>query len=265
MFTRYERKDLFSFSVPTLLSGSALADNAPLAGLIEKYVDVQFLEEIASERKKGRVLLIGTTDLDSQRPVLWDMGRIAMSKDPLAIVLFRKILLASTTIPGVFSPVRIDVHSGGRAYQEMHVDGGVTRHIFLPPPKLFASALGVNSSRTRKRLYVIRNGKSVPEWQSVSGTVLSVTQRSFSTVIKNQGIGDLYRLYASARNDGLDFNLASIPADFKKIEDKSFDQRDMTALFERGHQLGRDGYSWEKAPPGIEMTAGRSATAQVVP
>ncbi len=81
IFTKYGRKDIFTYNVPSLLEGSALVDDAPLARLIEKYVDDEFLREIARERIKGRILLIGTTNLDTQRPVLWDMGRIAMSNN----------------------------------------------------------------------------------------------------------------------------------------------------------------------------------------
>jgi predicted acylesterase/phospholipase RssA len=265
IFTSYERKDIFSYSAGSVLKGSALVDNTPLANLIEYYVDDQFLKEIARERAKGRVLLIGTTNLDAQRPVLWDVGRIAMSGTPEAAVLFRKILLASAAIPGVFPSVRIDVHLGDRVYEEMHVDGGVTRHVFLAPQKLLAGPLGMSSiSGNKKRLYIIRNGKTDPEWQSVSETMLSVTRRSVSTLIKNQGVGDLYRMYASAQSDGIEFNLASIPSDFKDVESKPFDQKYMTALFGRGYQLGRDGYPWVKTPPGIERVA-RSTVDRVVP
>jgi predicted acylesterase/phospholipase RssA len=100
IFTKYGRKHIYTYNVHGLIEGSALADDTPLAHLIEKYVDDAFLEEIAKERTKGRILLIGTTNLDTQRPVLWDMGRIAMSNNCDAIVLFRKILLASATLPG---------------------------------------------------------------------------------------------------------------------------------------------------------------------
>jgi predicted acylesterase/phospholipase RssA len=256
IFTKYGRKDIFTYTVPGLLEGSSLADDAPLARLIAKYVDDAFLQEIARERIKGRVLLIGTTNLDTQRPVLWDMGRIAMSNSSEAIALFRKILLASATLPGVFPPVRIQVRVGGQNYDELHVDGGVTRQVFIAP-SIFSSASHDHKperAAAKPRLYVIRNGKIDPEWQSVNENVLSITERSISTLIKNQGIGDLYRIYSITKRDGIDFNLASIPPDFNDTSDEPFDQKYMVALFDRGYNLASHNYSWVKAPPGMEMT-----------
>jgi predicted acylesterase/phospholipase RssA len=254
IFTKYGRKDIFTYNVSGLLEGAALADDAPLARLIEKYVDDAFLQEIAAERMKGRILLIGTTNLDTQRPVLWDMGRIAMSRNRDAINLFRKILLASATLPGVFPPVRIQVRVGGQNYDELHVDGGVTRQVFIAPSlfSFVAHDQKAGKAAAKPRLFVIRNGKIDPEWQSVNDNVVSVTQRSISTLIKNQGIGDLYRIYSVTRRDDIDFNLASIPADFTDTSDEPFDQKYMIGLFDRGYDLASHNYSWAKAPPGME-------------
>jgi len=257
IFTKYGRKDIFTYNVSGVIEGSALADDAPLARLIEKYVDATFLQEIARERAKGRILLIGTTNLDTQRPVMWDMGRIAMSNDRDAIVLFRKILLASATLPGVFPPVRIQVRVGGQNYDELHVDGGVTRQVFIAPSIISSVSRDQKSGKgaAKPRLFVIRNGKIDPEWQSVHENVVSITQRSISTLIKNQGIGDLYRIYSVTRRDGIDFNLASIPADFSETSDEPFDQKYMIALFDRGYDLASRTYSWVKAPPGMELAS----------
>jgi len=255
LFTKYGRKDIYTYNVNGLIEGSALTDDTPLAHLIEKYVDDAFLQEIARERAKGRILLIGTTNLDTQRPVLWDMGRIAMSNNQEAIVLFRKVLLASATLPGVFPPVRIQVRVGGKDYDELHVDGGVTRQVFIAPSIFSFASDNQKSGRavTKRRLYVIRNGKIDPEWQSVSENVLSITTRSISTLIKNQGIGDLYRIYSITKRDGIDFNLASIPPDFSDVRHEPFDPRYMNALFDRGYDLASHNYSWAKSPPGLEL------------
>ena len=259
MFTRYSQEDILSTDVVSgLFGGPALADSAPLARLIAKYVDENFLRAVARERRKGRSLLICTTNLDAQRPVLWDMGRIAMSNRPEALDLFRKILLASASVPGVFPPVRIQVRADGRTYDEMHVDGGVTQQVFLAPNAFaFKDVDRAIGTRTARQLYIIRNGKVAPEWQSVEDKALSIAGRSLSTLTKSQGIGDLYRIYSTAQRDGIDFNLATIPADFNLKSDEPFDQKYMRALYAVGFEQGRKGYAWMKTPPGLVAEARR--------
>lgn len=256
VFTEYGKSNILTMRpVSGLLIGSSLADSAPLAKLIAHYVDRPLLDQIARERQRGRVLLIGTTNIDSQRPVLWDMGRIAMSDQPQALSLFRKILLASASLPGLFPPVRLQVQAEGGAYDELHVDGGVTQQVFVAPPRLrFASAGATPARAPVRHLYIIRNGKISPEWQAVDERTFDIAARSISTLTKNQGIGDLYRIYTSAKRDGLDFNLASIPSTFDAPSNGLFDLSYMTSLFDTGYRLGRGGYSWLKAPPGLDST-----------
>ncbi len=264
IFTAYGRKDIFTVNVSGLLQGAALADNAPLSNLIEKYVDRDFLRDVARESSKGRVLLIGTTDLDAQRPVLWDMGRIAAADSVEALNLFRQVLLASATVPGAFAPVRIKVRIGGKDYDELHVDGGVTRQVFIGPSILrLVSGQGPHRTANGARLFVIRNGRIDPQWESVGADVLSVTQRSLSTLIKNQGLGDLYRIYSLSKFNGIDFNLASIPADFEAQPDGPFDRTYMSALFDRAYQMGRRGYPWVKSLPGLQPAGRDRATPQL--
>jgi hypothetical protein len=206
-----KRTVTFAFIIGELL---IYVVEAPLHQLICRQDDagssIAVQRDIARESSKGRVLLIGTTDLDAQRPVLWDMGRIAENDSLEALELFRKVLLASATLPGVFAPVRIKVRVGGKDYDELHVDGGVTRQVFIAPSIIrlvsdHASRRTVNGGR----LYVIRNGRIDPRWEPVNNDVLSVTQRSLSTLIKNQGIGDLYRIYSIAKLDGIDLEISS--------------------------------------------------------
>ena len=195
-----------------LLGGESLASNAPLARVVAFYVNDGFLKEVAAEHMKGRRLLIGTTNLDAQRPVIWDMGKIASSGHPGAIELFRKVLLASAAIPAVFPPGFVEVAANGTVYEEMHVDGGATREVFLLPTQILAknvdSTLNVKPIR---RSYIIRNGRVGPEWKAVKPRTLSIAGRSISTLIKNQGIGDLYELYAfsQAQRRGLQPHLYS--------------------------------------------------------
>jgi predicted acylesterase/phospholipase RssA len=214
------------------------------------------LARIAAERAKGRVLLIGTTNLNAQRPVFWDMGKIAQIGTPEALALFRKVLLASTAIPGLFPPVEIAVVADGKIYHEMHVDGGTTREVFLSPASQSFRHLHMRLGRPiKRRLWVIRNGKIGPEYAYVEATAMAIAARSLSTVTKNQGIGDLIRMYIQAHSEGIDYNLLSIPENFTHPRQKPFDQAYMRALFERGVAIGSSTAPWSKAPPDVPAIA----------
>ncbi len=210
------------------------------------------LDAIAREYDKGRILVMATTNLDSKQPVLWDMGAIAKIPTPAAVELFQSILLASASIPGVFPPVMIDVEVGGKRYQEMHVDGGVSAQVYAYPPSMQVKTISEESGLRRERiLYVIRNGKVSPEWQNVDRDVLAIASKSIAALIVNQGVGDLYTIYLSTRRDKMDFNLAYIPDSFDAEHPEEFDRAYMNELYDLGHKLGREGYPWEKLPPGF--------------
>lgn len=251
VFTESTTSDIaIARPVRGLLGGESLASNAPLARVVAFYVNDGFLKEVAAEHMKGRRLLIGTTNLDAQRPVIWDMGKIASSGHPGAIELFRKVLLASAAIPAVFPPGFVEVAANGTVYEEMHVDGGATREVFLLPTQILAknvdSTLNVKPIR---RSYIIRNGRVGPEWKAVKPRTLSIAGRSISTLIKNQGIGDLYELYAFTKRNGVDYNLIYIPSNFADTSTQAFDPVYMTKLYDLGFQMASNGSSWKKVPP----------------
>lgn len=238
------------------LTSDAIADNHPLFTLISQYFTQDLLARIAQEHRKGRLLLIGTTNLDARRPVVWNMGAIAEAAghNPQALDLFRRILLASAAIPGEFPPVMFDVEVDGQPYQEMHVDGGAMQQMFLYPANLSDTArregIQVFARRVRKA-YLIRNARLDPDWATVERSTLTIVGRAISSLIETQGIGDLYRLYLLAQKDHLDFNLAYIGAEFNAEHQEDFDTKYMRALFDYGYQLGKKGYPWRKAPPGL--------------
>lgn len=232
---------------------SSLASTKPLEELIAKYMTAEMLAEIAEEQKKGRILMIGTTNLEAQRPVIWDITAIAASGRPESLGLVRKIILASAAIPGAFPPVNIDVTIDGKPYHEMHVDGGVTRQVFLYPPGYSPAAIDKALGwKMHRRLFIIRNAKISPEFKHTDEKLIPIASRSISTLIKTQGVGDLYQIHAIAKRDGGDYNLAYIPSDFAIESTSAFDKEYMNALFNRGYDLGRAGYAWHKAPPGFE-------------
>lgn len=234
------------------LINDALADNAPLWRLIEKEVDQPLLDAIAREYEKGRLLLVGTVNLDSRHAVLWNLTRIAASHNPKALSLFRSIMIASAAIPGAFPPVLIDVEAKGRPYQEMHVDGGTMSQVFVYPPKLnlreFSKQHGINRER---RVYVIRNARLDPEWAQVERRTMSIAGRAIASLIHTQGLGDLYRIYLTSQRDGVDFNLAYVPASFNAPHPVEFDPDFMRALYQTGYDMAIKGFPWAKNPPGF--------------
>lgn len=230
--------------------GSSLTDNSPLKALVAKYVTPDLIDKIAAEYPKGRRLLIGTTNLDAQRPVVWDVTAIAASGNPDRVQLFRDVLVASAAIPGVFPPQLIKVQADGKLYEELHVDGGTTTQAFLLSAQNSLKEVDKALNFPRKRsLYVIINGSFAPQPEKTETKTLAIAARSISTLIKNQSIGDVYKMYAQSLRDGVDFNLVSIPNDFTAKGKSEFDQVYMGKLYDRGYQMGQAASSWEKEPP----------------
>lgn len=248
VYTTTAQKEIFKKrGLAALLFGDSMADTRPLATLIQSYVSREFLDEIAAEYAKGRILLVGTANLDALEPVIWNMTAIAASKDPRAMQLFRQILLASASIPGAFPPVMIDVNLDGTAYQEMHVDGGTMAQVFLYPPSISVA----NAVQRKRVLYIIRNARLDAGWASTERRTMSIAMRAIDSLTTTQGVGDLYRIYATAQRDGLDYNLAFIPPTFTTPHREMFDTAYMQSLYEVGFEAAKAGYSWQKYPPGF--------------
>jgi predicted acylesterase/phospholipase RssA len=245
-------------SLLTALWRASLADTRPLADLIARYIDEPVLQAIAAEHRKGRRLFIGTTQFDAQRLVIWNMGAIAASGNPDALKLFRQIMLASASIPGFFPPQYFKVEAGGRTYEEMHVDGGTMAQMILYEAALkpfaeMGNTMNIKLAGRPKVLYIIRNSRIKPTWDKVRPRLVPIASRAIDTLIKVQGVGDLYRLQAFARRDNMDFNLAAIPRDFPPAPDEMFNQEYMSRLFELGFETARKGYPWQKYPPLYEQ------------
>lgn len=230
----------------------ALADTAPLYRTISRHLDETMLAALARAYDDGRLLLIGTTNLDAQIPVVWNIGAIAKSGDPRALDLIRRLLLASAAVPGAFPPVMIDVEIDGRRHQEMHVDGGAIAQAFAYPAAVGEARLarrrrGVPTREAR--LWMIRNARLDPGWASVDRRTLGIVGRAISTMIFASGFNDVIRVYNRTQQDGVDFNLAFIGADFDVELNEPFDQTYMRALFEYGYRRALTGYDWAKRPP----------------
>jgi predicted patatin/cPLA2 family phospholipase len=257
-YTTISDKDIYK--VPNLVKlvlnlgrVEGVASTRPLAELLERLIDEPMLQAIAAEHNKGRRLLVGTTQLDAQRQVIWNMGAIAASRHPNALKLFREVLRASASIPVAFRPMYLKVKAGGQEYDEMHVDGGIKAEVMLYEDaiKLFTARKKIGVPGRPRKLYIIRNAQVSYEYESIKPHIGDIGTRAISSLTKYQGVGDLYRIYVLAQRDGIDYNLAYIPVDFHPKRTSEFDTNYMNQEFELAFNLARSGYKWSKYPPGF--------------
>ena len=240
----------------SLFGSDAVSSSLPLQNLLEEYVNEEFIEKVAEEHRKGRRLFIGTTNLDAKRLVIWNMGHIANIGDEKAMDLFRKIMLASASIPIALPPVYFSVEAAGQQYDEMHVDGGATVEVFFYGSILDIDAasekLDFEKPSTKVKLYIIRNSIIEPKYETVKPRIIDIASNALSHLLVSHGIGDLYRIYTISERDGFDFNLASIPDEYDYEEQSAFDSVAMNILYDMGYDAAINGYEWKKLPPNFE-------------
>jgi len=185
--------------------------------------------------------------------VIWNIGAIALSDYPDKVTLIHELMRASAAIPIAFPPVAIPVEVDGVAYDELHVDGGTGSQVFVYPAavnfRIITEKLKVQG---KPKIYVVRNAFVEPDYRGINRSLLPIASRTIESLIRTQGIGDLYQIYALCIRDGNDFNLAYIPSSFTEEPAESFDPVYMSKLFDLGYQMGRDGYPWQKVPPGFK-------------
>ena len=256
-FTTVDAEDIYQKRGISALWSDSLVDSRPLEKLIEKYVTHDVLKAVAKAHRLGRRLYIGTTHMDADRLVVWNMGAIANSNHPEALMLFRKVILASSSIPLLFSPVCIEVEIDGILYDEMHVDGGVKTQLFL-------TAATINLTKIRKqlgipktpqettKLFIIRNAAVGPEPKPVSRKLNDIMDRSISLFVKSQARSDLTRIFSFVKEEGFGFNWIAMPKDYKAPpQTESYDTEEMNKLFKIGYEMGIKKDIWRKQPPGM--------------
>ena len=147
---------------------------------------------------------------------------------------------------------------GEEEYDELHVDGGASSQVFLYPAQLdLRGAADIAGVGREQSIYVIRTGILHPRWSELKPKVGPVIRASIATLIRTQGLGDLFRIYLGATRDEMLFRLASIPSDFDVEPEKDFDPKYMQALFDLAYDLSRNGYDWATSPPGITLPYNR--------
>jgi predicted acylesterase/phospholipase RssA len=247
-YTKITAADVFEVGS----TGESFVDSWPLKDLIAKQITPALLADIAAAHKSGRRLFVVTTDLDAERSVVWNMGAIAAhaadkNGGDAALNLFRSVLLASSAIPGGFPPVLIDVEANGKQFQEMHVDGGVGGQFFVAPAAVMAATSEYRLPATA--LYVVINTGLQPGFQIVPRSTSSILTGTVGAAVKVDTRLMIDRAYLAAKRSGVDFNIASIPADFNAPSRGPFDPDYMTALFQLGENLGKSATPFANEPP----------------
>ena len=224
------------------LIGSGIYKSAPLRSLVERFVTEDVLRAVAAEYAKGRVLLVATTDLDSQRGVSWDLGAIATQGTPQALELFRSVLVASASIPGAFPPVLIQSDNAGLRFEEMHVDGGVAAP-FLAVPETLWSFEEPSDTLRGARFYVVVNGRTSPSFGITKDTPQGVLGRSIDILLRASLVTTLAGNHAFADRNDLFFRYAALPDD-SEASALDFSLESMSAVYEIGRQGAISGAAW---------------------
>lgn len=236
-----------------IATGDGLLDPGPLRRMVDSYATPELIAAVAEEHRRGRRLLVVTTNLDAQRPVVWNMGAIAASGRPDAPALFREILVASASVPAVFPPVMIKAEAGNHSLEEMHVDGVATAQIFIRPDVFVGAA--TPGLRRRTHIWAVVNNTLPPEFAVTAKGTLPIAYRSLSTVFKAQTTAEVTAASEMAHRLGVDFELAYIDHAVPYDPTTPFGSSYMDRVYAIGSQEGRDGTVWRRDLAGLGIPA----------
>ncbi len=228
--------------------GSSMYSGTPLRKLIERYADDAMIEAVAAEAAKGRLLLVATTDFATGEPVIWDLGSIALHGGPESGQLFRTVLLASASVPGMFPPVAIKVRSKGGLHEETHVDGGVTMPFFIAPtPQDLPLSSGEGTASTVVRVIIDGRLRDLPH--PAKANALSIFSRSVSAGLTRMTRTALEQTVAAARQRGVSLDYAAIPGAYPLQGAFDFAQDAQRALFTYASTCAEAGRLWIRIQP----------------
>jgi predicted acylesterase/phospholipase RssA len=224
----------------------------PLVELVDHFVTDRLIKAIAEQAAQGRLLLVVTTDLDKEEAVIWDMGAIAAQGGPRARELFRDVLVASASIPGLFAPVLIHVEGGGKSYDEMHVDGGTTLSFFVASEVMQLESRHFQAL-DKARIFVLVNGQLNATTETTPEAPVSVLFRSFSAGLMHASRKTLELTAAFAERYQMEFLFTYIPARHAFAGPLDFSHDAMHSLFNYGAYCAEANQLWTTMEEEIEQ------------
>lgn len=253
----------FRTVVARLLSPRGLQSHSALFELVDHFVTPQMINAVAREASTGRRLVVATTDLDKHETVLWNLGKIAQHGGSAARHLFRDVLIASASVPGVFPPVLIRVRDGNRIYDEMHVDGGVTTSVFSTP--LIAGIQASELPLLRgARLYMLVNGQLARLPQTTRYNTVDIVSNALAAELTYKTRETIVDNIAASARMGIQFQLTEIPVDYPLTNFVDFDEARMRKLFDYAADCASRRRVWMTPAESIRrnMHARRSETSE---
>jgi len=237
-----------------LTESESFTSSGPLQRLIRGNIDRNLLKDISRVHQEGRRLYIGTTHMDAQQLVVWNMGLIAELDTPEALELFQNILLASASIPTAMPPVFFSVEVDGEVYDEMHTDGGTITQVFFHGGTMDLGRAGEEAGIQIENgaigtLYVIRNGELDATPEQVPRNIKEISSKAMDTMIKTAALNNLFRMYVFAERDKSELLYVDIPRDFVSKAKEPFDVEEMNKLFDIGMKMGMSHDPWSRTIP----------------
>jgi predicted acylesterase/phospholipase RssA len=225
-----------------MIFNSSVYRGRPLEKLVEHYLSDALLQAVANEAAAGRLLLVATTNVDTGETVIWDLGSVAMNGGPNAKAIFRDILVASASAPGMFPPVIIRVQADGADYSEAHVDGAATVPFLVPSSLLQAAVEAPN--RVPPEVYVIVDGRLSEQPTSVQLRFRTIVTRSISTGLNHMTRTTLELTTTTAQLQGASLQYSAIPTAYPNLAPFDFRTSTMRSLYQYGYECAHIGRLW---------------------
>ena len=243
IFTQYDADDIMRIQPFQAVVSDALYDTAPLAKLIRQYTPPAMLEAVAARHAAGKRLFVVTSELETAKASVWDMGEIAQAG---YYDLFRGIMRASAALPGLFSPVELRYTAQGATYSETHMDGGVHMQFLAIPDFAFTvpqTRLGGG------HVYVLINNTLYPAPVAVPRSALGISQQALTTTTRATALSAVKATQLFGRENHIKVSVAAINPGSGIVYDPSdrFASDYMNALYAHGLERARQGTLWSTA------------------
>ncbi|MBQ4891590.1 patatin-like phospholipase family protein [Shewanella sp. MMG014] len=212
----------------------------------------EMIEQIAKQHQAGRRLFIGTTQFDSGRLSIWNIGEIANSDMDNKVKFIQQLIAASSSIPGVFPPQFIKVDYQGEEYEELHVDGGLSAQMFFEPVSTdYEKVSKILGLEKQPYIHVIRNGMFHMPYEATPDKGMALLTRSIKSLTVLQSRGDLYKMLYDSERQQIDLSFTYISNDFDapKGTKDMFDAEYMQALYNYGYNKAVNDQVWSKQLP----------------